>query len=179
MKKQNRNQNDIMKKHTNGKHKNGKAEPVKGYDRMAIKKNARIILEIWQANRGFQLQDTRFEDFEKASHELDELMNRIEDRGRELQGLKSAQTKLLARLALLNTRARSGMRGYFGPQSPEFARIKVQQLPKAVRKAGKPAAVKSDDFGSSIWIHRNRKSAAAEETPVTPPEPEPAATPKP
>ncbi len=168
-----------MKKHTNGKHKNGKAEPVKGYDRMAIKKSAHIILDIWQANRGFQLQDTGFEDFEKASHELDELMNRIEDRERELNALKSAQNELTARLALLNARARSGMRGYFGPQSPEAARIKVQQPPRAVRKAGKPAAVKSDGIvgSASIWVHRNRKSAATEGTPVTPPEPEPAATP--
>jgi hypothetical protein len=61
-----------------------------------------------------------------------------------LNELKTVREKLASKLSLLNTRARSGMRGYFGPQSSEFARIKVIQSHKPVRKAKKSAPAKSE-----------------------------------
>jgi hypothetical protein len=90
------------------------------------------------------MQDTKFEDFDKVRAEFDELLKKIEVRSRELNELRTVREKLTAKLSILNTRARSGMSGYFGPQSSEFARIKVIQSHKAIRKAKKPAKAKSE-----------------------------------
>jgi hypothetical protein len=58
--------------------------------------------------------------------------------------MRKERDKLTTRLVLLNTRARTGMRGYFGLQSPEFAQVTTGRSPKAARPPQKPAAVKSE-----------------------------------
>jgi len=104
----------------------------------------RSILKIWQANREFRMRDTQFEDYEKLGAEFDGLLKTIDTRNRELTKMRKERNKLTARLVLLNTRARSGMRGYFGLKSPEFAQIKTRNSPQAARKTRKPVAVKTE-----------------------------------
>jgi hypothetical protein len=57
--------------------------------------------------------------------EFDGVSEKIDARNRELTKLRKERDQLAARLAPLNIRARSGMRGYFGLRSPEFAQIKI------------------------------------------------------
>ena len=127
------------------KTKNDISEKPSGYTKHEVQNQAHSILKVWKANREFRMQDTKFEDFDTVYVEFDELLKKIEARSRELNELKTDREKLASKLALLNTRARSGMRGYFGPKSPEFARVKVHLTSKkAVRAAKKPATAKSD-----------------------------------
>jgi hypothetical protein len=122
---------------------NDTSEKPPGYAQREVKNQAHNILKVWQANREFRMQDTKFEDFDKVTAEFDELLKKIDTRSRELHELRTAREKLASKLSLLNIRARSGMRGYFGPQSSEFARVKILQPPKAVRKVKKSATAKS------------------------------------
>ena len=122
---------------------NDTSEKPTNYTQQKVKGQAHNILKVWKANREFRMQDTKFEDFDKVTAEFDELLKKIDTRSRELNELRTAREKLASKLSLLNTRARSGMRGYFGPQSSEFARVKVLQSHKAVRKVKKSATAKS------------------------------------
>jgi glutamate mutase epsilon subunit len=121
------------------------SEKRASYTKQEVKDQAYNILEVWKANREFRMQDAKFEDFDKVYAEFDELLKKIEARSRELKELKTDREKLAAKLSLLNTRARSGMCGYFGPQSPEFAHVKVRlSKNKAIRAAQKAATAESE-----------------------------------
>ncbi len=146
---------------TNG---NDTAKRTRNYNQKATKEQANNVLKVWKANREFRLQDTRFEDYEKIYDELDGLTKKNEALSRELNESRGAEQKLAARLRLLSTRARSGMRGYFGPQSSEFAGVKVHQSHKAVRKAKNPAPAESDaaELNGPWQVHKASKPAAEE-----------------
>ncbi|HZL78237.1 MAG TPA: hypothetical protein VFC17_05240 [Candidatus Limnocylindrales bacterium] len=120
------------------------SEKYAKYARHEINGLTRAILKIWQANREFRMRDTQFEDYEKLSAEYDGLLKTIDARNRELTKLRKERDKLTARLVLLNTRARSGMRGYFGLKSPEFAQIKTRNSPTVARQPQEPVAVKTE-----------------------------------
>jgi hypothetical protein len=85
----------------------------------------RAILKLWRANPAFQMRDTQIKDYEKLGKEFDGVSEKIDARIRELTILRKERNQLAARLAPLNLRARSGMRGYFGLHSPEFAQLKI------------------------------------------------------
>jgi hypothetical protein len=154
-----------MKKNTNNN-----AERAGTYGQKESKEQADNIMKVWKVNREFRLQDIGFEDYEKIYDELDGLLKTIDSRSRELNELKVAQTKLVARLGPLNTRARNGMRGYFGSQSSEFAGVKVHQSHKAVRKAKNPAPAESEAavLNGPWQVHKASKPAPAESDAAAP-----------
>ena len=121
------------------KTKNDPAEKDRNFSHGEVNDETRAILKLWKANREFRMRDTQFEDYEKMGTEYVGLMEKIDAGNRELTKLRKERDKLAAKVVRLNTRARSGMRGYFGPQSSEFAQIKTKSR-KAVRKHKKPAA---------------------------------------
>jgi hypothetical protein len=90
-----------------------------------ISGQTRALLKLWRANREFRMRDTRFEDHEKLGKEFDGVLEKIDARNRELAKLRKERDQLAARLVQVNARARSGMRGYFGLRSAEFAQIKI------------------------------------------------------
>jgi len=115
------------------------------YDLREIKSLSTDILKVWKANREFRLSDAKFENYEKRCAELDEILKKIAVQNRELDESRKIRNKLAIKLRQLNTRARSGLRGYFGPKSSQYGQIKGLPSPKkAVRKAGNPAAAKSE-----------------------------------
>ena len=126
------------------KRKNAESEKPPGSDREDIKSQAQAILKIWQANREFRLQDTKFEDFEKVTAQYEQVLEKIETRNRELHELRVARDKLAPKVEKLSSRARSGMRGYFGPQSSEYQHVRFPQPKTPAAKTKKPAKVKSE-----------------------------------
>ena len=126
------------------KTKNAPSQTHVNYSHGEIINQTRAILKLWQANREFRMRDTQFEDYEKLGAAYAGLSEKIDTRNRELTKMRKERDKLAARQVLLNARARSGMRGYFGLQSPEFAQIKTGKSHKAVRKPQTPAAAKSE-----------------------------------
>lgn len=103
----------------------------------------RVLLKLWRANREFRMRDTPFEDYEKLGAEYDALLGKIDARNRELTKMRRERDRLVGQLVVFNARVRSGMRGYFGHQSPEFAQIKTRSH-QAGRKTRQPAPAKSE-----------------------------------
>ncbi|HEY5040644.1 MAG TPA: hypothetical protein VIK53_01425 [Verrucomicrobiae bacterium] len=126
------------------KTKNDPSETPTNYSHGEIAGETRTILNLWQANREFRTRDTQFEDYEKVGTAYTGLVEKIEARKRELTKMRKERDKLAAKLVVLNARSRSGMRGYFGAKSPEFAQIRTGQSHNAVRKPRKPAAAQSE-----------------------------------
>ena len=117
------------------------AENHQQFANRAISRQTRAILKLWRANPAFQMRDTQIKDYEKLGKEFDGISEKIDARIRELTILRKERNQLAARLAPLNLRARSGMRGYFGPRSPEFAQLKIVTSHQAVPT---PATKKPD-----------------------------------
>lgn len=126
------------------KTKNDPSEKHTKHAHNEINGETRTILKLWQANREFRMRDTQFEDYQKVGAEYAGFLEKIDARNRELTKLRKERDKLASRLVVLNARARSGMRGYFGRQSPEFAQIKTTKPRKAARPPQEPAAAKSE-----------------------------------
>ena len=126
------------------KTKSDLSEKYAKYARHEIGGETRTILKLWQANRDFRMRDTQFEDYEKVGAAYTGLLEKIDARNRELTKMRKERDNLATKLVVLNTRARSGMRGYFGAQSPEFAQIRTGQSHNAVRQPQEPAAAKSE-----------------------------------
>jgi hypothetical protein len=103
---------------------------------------AHTIKKVWEANREFQLRDIKFEDFTILIAEYDEVLGKIEIRNRELNELRITRDKLEPKVKHLSTRARTGMRGYFGPKSSEYQRIRPSLRKNPAPKARKPAKKK-------------------------------------
>jgi hypothetical protein len=90
------------------------------------------------------MRDTKFEDFEKLSTQYDQLLEKITTWKRELHELKVARDKLTPKVERLCSRARSGMRGYFGPQSSEYLHVRRIQNQAPAGKTKKSAKAKSE-----------------------------------
>ncbi len=106
-----------------------------------INAQARGILAIWKANREFRMQDIQFEDFEKLASEYGALLEKIETGARAMHELRVTRNKLEPKVEKWSSRARSGMRGYFGPKSSEYRRVRLAQSKTPAPKARKPAPV--------------------------------------
>jgi len=94
------------------------------HDLKRIKNEAAKVLKVWKTNREFRMSDATFEDFDKLSEEFDEALNKIESQNRELNEMRNTRDLAAAKLDQLNSRARSGMRGYFGPKSSQYMQVR-------------------------------------------------------
>ena len=110
------------------------------YNPQEIKHQAGRVRKVWKVNRGFRISDATFEDFEKVYVEFDAVGRKIEARLRELGELRKDRDKLSVKLNELTARARSGMRGYFGPKSVQYGQVKWI----GIGRQAKSAAKKSD-----------------------------------
>ena len=79
------------------------------------------ILKVWKGNPDFKMKDVTLEDFKADSERLDDVLKAIADKELELTPLRNTRDDLAGKLNEVCTRARSGMKGYFGPNSPNFA----------------------------------------------------------
>jgi hypothetical protein len=134
----------MKKTNTMKKNKSAAPEKLTGTNRDDVKSQAQAILKIWKANREFRLRDTKFEDFEKVTAQYEQVLEKIETQTRELHELKVARNQLAPKVEKLSSRARSGMRGYFGPQSSEYQHVRRNQYQAPVAKTKKPAKAKSE-----------------------------------
>ena len=100
------------------------------------------ILTVWQANPEFGLGTTRLPDLQAAYDALQQADALVETKRVELTGLMDQRDDQAAALNDLNTRARSGFRAAYGPDSAQYAQAggtrRSERKPRA-RKAT-PAA---------------------------------------
>jgi hypothetical protein len=103
-----------------------------------VQQQTQSILTVWKDNRRFELKETKFEDFEKISCEYDKVVKDIETRIRELHELRTTRWRLVSKVGKMASRVRLGMQGYFGPQSPEYSRVRLPHSKKPAPKVKKP-----------------------------------------
>jgi hypothetical protein len=107
----------------------------------------RKVIHVWQENPGFTLSDLKLEDYVKFFAATETLDETYAQRETELEGLKNKRDDEMRKLQEVISRFRSGMRSYFGPDSPQYGqaggtRISQKKSPTRKPKAQpeKPAA---------------------------------------
>ena len=80
----------------------------------------RKVIHVWQENPAFTLSDLKLEDYVKFFNATETLDGTYSQRETELEGLKNKRDDEMRKLQEVISRFRSGMRSYFGPDSPQF-----------------------------------------------------------
>ena len=119
------------------------------FDAALIKAQAARILKVWKANREFRMKDATIVDFARAQDEFERILKDIAAKNRELDELRKARARAAAKLDQLCSRAQSGMRGYFGPNSLQHEQTRGDPPVKRtrVRKAKPTAAAGGESTG--------------------------------
>ncbi len=81
---------------------------------------ARKVADIWKDNPNFTLENMRLEDYVPFFTATETLDKSCAQRETELDGLKANRDDQIRKLHDLVMRFRSGMRAYFGPDSPQY-----------------------------------------------------------
>ncbi len=102
-----------------------------------IQAQATRILKVWKANREFRMIDATISDFEAVHGEFGRTGKAVEAKSRELDKLRKVRRKAVAKLNELCTRAQSGMRGYFRPDSLQYQQISGALTIPRKKRAGK------------------------------------------
>jgi len=85
-----------------------------------VSKAAAKIVRIWSVNPDFKIKDVTFEQYQAQEARLDQLLTTIKEKEDELTPLRNERDDLSRALNENSTRARSGIKGYFGDDSSEY-----------------------------------------------------------
>ena len=88
-----------------------------------VKTDADTILGVWKANTDFKLKDVTLESFEADTKRLDANLRDISAKEQELTPLRNERDDLALRLNEVCTRTRSGIKGFFGPNSSQYEQV--------------------------------------------------------
>ena len=88
-----------------------------------VKSDADTILGVWKGNTDFKLKDVTLESFDGDTKRLDGILRDIAAKEQELTPLRNERDDLALRLNEVCTRARSGMKGFFGPNSSQYEQV--------------------------------------------------------
>ena len=106
--------------------------------------DAQKISEIWMANPAFTLGDVTQKSFSETSAKATSASEQIEARRIELQGLMNNRDDTVRELQELITRARSGFRATYGPDSSQYEQAGgVRSSERKSRSAARPVTAAS------------------------------------
>lgn len=108
-----------------------------------VKTDAEKILGVWKTNTGFTMQGVTLESFETDGKQLDALIKQIEAKESEITPVRNERDDLTRKLKEICTRARSGIRGYFGLNSSQYEQAggtRASERKKPRRRSGKGKA---------------------------------------
>jgi len=108
------------------------------FDPEKVRDDAAQIVTVWDANRDFKMKDVALDDFKAVLGELDKLLAEIAKKEDELVGLRNDRDDHAVKLNEFCTRARSGIRGFYGPDSTQYEQVggtRVSERKKPGRKA--------------------------------------------
>jgi hypothetical protein len=112
------------------------------YNPTVVLVDANKIIDTWSANADFKLGTVTLESFTQARDKVADADAAVESKRTELSGLMNDRDDSSAALQELVTRARSGFRATYGPDSSQYEQAggtRVSERKVATRKA-KPAA---------------------------------------
>jgi uncharacterized protein YPO0396 len=98
---------------------------------------AKKVDDVWSKNTQFTMQDVTLAQFKAAMAACQTGDDEVEAKRRELTALINKRDAANAELTKLTTRARSGIRGFFGPDSDEYEQAggtRSSERKKPVRK---------------------------------------------
>ena len=85
-----------------------------------VLRHAQKISEVWTANPTFILNDITQKSFGDLQAAAAQLSETVQSRRIELQGLINQRDDVVEELQVAITRARSGVRAFFGPKSSQY-----------------------------------------------------------
>jgi hypothetical protein len=85
--------------------------------------DATRIMDVWGANPDFKLGTVTLSDYQETVTALQTLDSAIETKRVELTGLVDQRDDKTRGVSDLNTRALSGFRAFYGPDSPQYAQV--------------------------------------------------------
>ena len=114
----------LFRNHPNNKNNHRKEQ---NHHRMAAKVNvdkvaedAVQILRVWEANPDFKMKDVALADFQTTCASMNNLIQNVVAKDQEATTLRNERDDLAVKVNELCTRARSGMKGFFGPNSSQY-----------------------------------------------------------
>jgi hypothetical protein len=85
--------------------------------------DAARITEVWQSNPDFKLGNVTLQEYQAAMMGLQSLDSSVESKRVELTGLLDQRDDSARGVNDLNTRALSGFRAFYGPDSSQYAQV--------------------------------------------------------
>ncbi len=85
-----------------------------------VKNDAANVLKVWGANPDFKLKDLTLEQFQSDYAALTTALDNIQKKEDELTPLRNQRDDLSGKVNGYCTRARAGIKGYFGENSNEY-----------------------------------------------------------
>jgi hypothetical protein len=82
--------------------------------------DAETGLAIWKSNTDMKTKDLTLAGYEKAKEAFEAAQSRFKELEREFQGVTTERNVLGEELNGMNVRVRATIKGYFGPDSPEY-----------------------------------------------------------
>jgi len=85
-----------------------------------VAEDANQILRVWEANPDFKMKEVALADYQTSCANLNNLIQNVLTKDQEATVLRNDRDDLAAKVKELCTRARSGMKGFFGPNSSQY-----------------------------------------------------------
>jgi hypothetical protein len=78
------------------------------------------VLRVWEANPEFKMKEVALVDFQTSCANLKSLIQNVVAKDQEASVLRNERDDVALKVNELCTRARSGMKGFFGPNSSQY-----------------------------------------------------------
>jgi len=108
------------------------------YDPDEVIEDASQIVKVWEANSDFKMKDVTLDDLKAAQANLEKVVAEIGKKEDDLTGLRNDRDDQAVKLNEICTRARSGIRGFYGPDSTQYEQVggtRASERKKPQRKA--------------------------------------------
>jgi len=93
------------------------------FDPDKVVADASQIVKVWEANSDFKMKDVTLDDLKVAQANLEKLLAEIGKKEDDLTGLRNDRDDEAVKLNEICTRARSGIRGFYGPDSTQYEQV--------------------------------------------------------
>lgn len=107
-----------------------------------VKADCKTIGEVWAANADFKIKDVTLQNYTTDAAALAATLDSIASLELQLTFLRNTRDDLSRKLNEINTRVRSGMKSYFGPNSSQYEQVGGTR--SSERKKGGPKAKKEE-----------------------------------
>jgi hypothetical protein len=108
-----------------------------------VKSDAKNVLKVWTDNTDFKMKDVTLESFGADFEALEKVLDDIAELELKLTPLRNQRDDLARKINETTTRARSGMRGFFGPNSSQYEQAggtRASERKRPQRKAAESAS---------------------------------------